>query len=96
MNCAKPFSLVTLTASLALAGISTSCRSKPPTYEPTVIAVPMMDGNHIRSWSKDEAAKIPALSEQARLAEAFVYVGSDVGFLTIWGVGFEKPEDPSK
>jgi len=53
----------------------------------------MMDGNHIRSWSKEEAAKVPALAEQARLCERYVYVGSDIGFLTIWGVGFQKPSE---
>ena len=96
MNCAKLYSLATLTALLALAGTSTSCRSKPPTYKPTVIAVPMLDGNHIRAWPKEDALLVPVLAEQARLAQKYVYVGSDIGFLTIWGVAMQKPEDPSK
>lgn len=96
MNYAKPCFLATLTALLALATISTSCRSKPPSYRPNVIAVPMLDGNHIRAWPKEDALLVPVLAEQARLAQKFVYVGSDVGFLTIWGVAIQKPDDPSK
>ena len=93
MNCAKLYSLATLTALLALATTSISCRSRAPAYQPTVMAIPLMDGAHVASWTKEEAAKVPALAAQARLASKFVYVGSDNGLLLLWGLSFEPPAD---
>lgn len=52
----------------------------------------MLNGNHIRSWSKEEALLVPELAEQARIAQKSVYVGSDTGFLLMWGLDM-KPEE---
>ena len=93
MNSKRLYCLATLTGLLALALLSPGCRSRhPDVYTPAVVSVPMLNGNHIRSWTKEEALQVPELAEQARLAQKSVYVGSDTGFLLMWGLD-PKPEE---
>lgn len=93
MSSKRLYCPATLIGLLVLALISPGCKSRrPDTYVPAVVSVPMLNGNHIRSWSKEEALRVPELAEQARIAQKSVYVGSDTGFLLMWGLDM-KPEE---
>lgn len=71
-----------LTALLLLAGCATKGKS-----------VVLLDGRHVKAWSKAEAAAVPALAAQADMAKAWVYVATDTGMEIMYGLDVSPPKD---
>jgi ABC-type cobalamin/Fe3+-siderophores transport system ATPase subunit len=73
-----------LTALLTICAAGCATRGKP---------VVLLDGRHVKSWPKDEAAKVPALADQAQVAKSRVYVASDVGMEMMFNLDVSPVEE---
>ena len=51
--------------------------------------VVLLDGRHVKKYSKAEAAQIPALAVQAAVANKWVFVATDVGFKLMYDLEIE-------
>ena len=52
--------------------------------------VPLLDGRHVKAWPRDDALGVPAISNQAAVADGWVYVVSDVGLDLMFKVKVER------
>lgn len=76
---AIPIALLTLAAGCATRS------SLQPVY--------LLDGRHVKSWTKAEAAAVPALADQAAVSKSFVYVSSDEGLKLMYGLDVSRAKD---
>ena len=53
----------------------------------------LLDGRHVKSWSKADASKIEALAAQAEVAKSWVYVATDTGMEMMFGLDVEPPRE---
>ena len=81
-TCKTLLILAILTASLTLTGCATKGKS-----------VVLLDGRHVKSWSKADAAKVEALSQQAAMADSWVYVCTDEGLKIMYGIDVTAHEE---
>ena len=77
--CRTPLILAIL---ISLPLLAAGCRSSRPDAK----AVFLLDGNHVKVWTKAEALAVPALSNQAAKCRSHVTVASDVGFELMYGL----------
>ena len=82
MNCGARIMAGILTGLLLTVG--SSCATK------RAADVTLLDGRHVKAWAKADAAAVPALADQAAVADGWVYVVSDIGLDLMFKVKVDR------